>query len=45
MDEKKILIDALLELRGLAESGSLEMGTIDESLGKFGVFPWKNAIG
>jgi len=34
------LAEALLELRELAVSGSLEMGIIDEALGKFGIRPW-----
>ena len=33
------LAEALLELRELASSGSLEMGIIDEALGKFGIRP------
>jgi hypothetical protein len=34
------LAAALLELRELASSGSLEMGIIDKALGKFGIRPW-----
>jgi hypothetical protein len=36
----KELINALLELRELAPSGSAEMAIIDETLEKFGVRPW-----
>ena len=35
------LAEALLELRELVESGSEEMGIIDEALGKVGITPWK----
>jgi hypothetical protein len=34
------LTKALLELRELAPSGSLEMGIIDEALKKIGLRPW-----
>ena len=35
------LIEALLEVRGLVESGSEAMGIIDDTLGNFGLEPWK----
>ena len=35
-----ILVEALLELRVLATSGSEEMAIIDEALGKVGVRAW-----
>tara|TARA_Y100001947_G_scaffold112215_1_gene96503 strand:- start:322 stop:456 length:135 start_codon:yes stop_codon:yes gene_type:complete len=37
---KELMVEALLELRELASSGSEEMGIIDETLKRFGVSPW-----
>ena len=42
--QERILIDCLLELREIAKSGSLEMSTIDETLNKFEVTPWKTGF-
>ena len=41
MNDKQILIEALLELRELVKSGSAEMAIIDEALKAVGLEPWK----
>ena len=35
------LINALLDIRDSSESGSYEMATVDQTLGKLGFSPWK----
>jgi|TARA_B110000495_G_scaffold58963_1_gene50009 hypothetical protein len=35
------LVNALLEIRDSSESGSYEMGVVDQTLGKLGFAPWK----
>ena len=34
------LINALLDIRDSSESGSYEMATVDQTLGKMGYTPW-----